>query len=121
MDAFHAQKCSARKTPAPADNRTSVEEARRHCFHSPVQSRNPATMTSEKKSRHAAIASGSDEDSFTRGPAKEIPSSEKLRTRAGESARAFLSAEFVRTANLVRQAAYATGCGPLVLDFCEIA
>jgi hypothetical protein len=83
MDAFHAQKWSASAIPEAEASAASREVRARHSRHSPVISSAAATMTSEKQSRHAAMASGSELERWTSGPAKEMPSSEKARTTAG--------------------------------------
>jgi hypothetical protein len=83
IDAFHAQKWSASETPPAPASASSRFVTRLQSRHSPLATRNEATMTSEKPSRQAAIAKGSALESRTSGPANEIPSSENASTQNG--------------------------------------
>src|SRR5437899_9699402 len=85
MDAFHAQKCSARQTPPNAARASSPLPSRFQSRHSPLVNRKPATMIREKPKRQRAIASGSAAESRTSGPANEIPTRESASTQYGFS------------------------------------
>src|SRR6476619_6211377 len=83
MDAFHAQKWTARETPPAAASASSLAVTLLQSLHSPVATRNAPTIRSEKARRHTAIAMGSAFDSRTRGPANAIPSRASARTQYG--------------------------------------
>src|SRR4051812_10312903 len=83
MDAFHAQKWSARQTP-PATASTNRGTVRwRQSRHSPVTTSRTATMTRENPSRQAAIATASALERRTSGPANDIPSTASASTQYG--------------------------------------
>src|ERR1700737_3405313 len=83
MEAFQAQKWSARETPPTPARASSRDVIRFQSRHSPVPTRNAATMRSEKPRRQTAIATGSALESRTSGPANEMPSNESASTQYG--------------------------------------
>src|SRR5437667_12149741 len=83
MDAFHAQKCSARQTPPNAARASSRVVSRFQSRHSPDEKRKAATMIRERPKRQTAIVTGSAAESRTSGPANEIPSRESASTQYG--------------------------------------
>src|SRR6266566_2266168 len=83
MDAFHAQKWSARQTPPNAARASSPIVSRFQSLHSPDENRKTATMIRERPKRQTAIVTGSAAESRTSGPANEIPSRESARTQYG--------------------------------------
>src|SRR6185436_8925748 len=83
IDAFHAQKWSARQMPATTASPRSGDDMRRQSRHSPVTGRRTAMMISENPRRQTAIATGSAAESRTSGPANEIPSRASARTQNG--------------------------------------
>src|SRR3984893_11422036 len=83
MEAFQAQKWSARETPPTPARASSRDVIRFQSRHSTVPTRKAATMISEKPRRQTAIASGSALESRTSGPANEMPSRESASTQYG--------------------------------------
>ena len=94
-----------RERDAGSDGENASRRVR--CFqsrHSPVSTSAAPTITSEKKSRHAAIARGSAFESLVSGPANEMPSSdsgENPARRAGVSIRESAASAIGRAADLL--------------------
>src|SRR5258705_10788226 len=81
MEAFHAQKWSARETPPTAASASSLEPIRFQSRHSPLATRKTPTMSREKPNRQTAMARGSAFDRRTSGAANAIPKTKRRKTR----------------------------------------